>query len=616
MACGATDRSISLVRNEDGSAQIGMKRPPITKLVLSGGGAKGVAYSGFVDTLEANGVMGNIRTISGSSAGAISAALLASGMNHVGFDRISDDIPLVSLLDSTHPSVRKIQNGLSKLGEKLEKLPLAQLLCDLLPRLGSKGMPLEELIRAEACKALLQHCQDHPKPLSKEAQQAVANVKSNQYVTFADLATLSKEIAQIKSVEITGTALFKEGTQLVVFSADLTPDMDIAVAAHISASLPLVFGKPTLQGQPFQTMEATMACADGGILNNTPVPDLYNPPTSLSPIPDSEPLILVFEAQEAEQENPRGTGMSALVDRFLKAPHTASSAWNAEQLKRFTDQTVVVRLKTDQGDYRGLLKGTVNFRMSKDIKNHLQEELRKDVQIHLDRRDATQQTFSFASVEDALLALNDQDFEQLSAELEVDEACAEVIAFREKAKWAMAQLKESVREANETSTVLEPTPQMHMAIWGLDQLADQPGRLEWLAKRLNHDNDPDFMQFLQAASEWDKNAPGVISEVTHHAIEKMQLQDIATRIRNVVQNVLHPARFLSGQPNVNIELINGVIRDLQELQDPKAPKHSHEQKIAFNHSLERIIANYRSRYTGLLNPESTTRETLRNMQFK
>ncbi|MBT2342092.1 MULTISPECIES: patatin-like phospholipase family protein [Pseudomonas] len=616
LACGATDRSITLVRNEDGNAQVSMKRPPITELVLSGGGAKGVAYSGFVDTLEANGVMDTIRTISGSSAGAISAALLASGMNHEGFDRISDDIPLISLLDSTHPNVRKIQNGLSRLGEKLEKLPLAQLLCDLLPRLGSKGMPLEKLIREEACTALLQRCKEHPKPLSEEAQRAVANVERNQYVTFADLAALSKEIPQIKSVEITGTAMFEEGTQLVVFSADLTPDMDIAVAAHISASLPLVFGKPTLQGQPFQPMGATTACADGGILNNTPVPDLYNPAAFLSPIPDSEPLILVFEAEEANQETQRGTGISALVDRVLKAPHTASSAWNAKQLKHYAEQTVVVRMKTDEGDYRGLLGGTVNFRMSKDTKNHLQEELRKDVQTHLDKRDATQQTFSFASIEDALLALSDTDFEQLSAELEGDEACAEVIAFRGQAQRALAQLKESIQEANKTSAALEPTPSMHQAIWALDQLADHPGKLEWLAKRLNQGSDPDFMQFLQAATKWDKGAPGVISEVTHHAVENMHLQDIATRIRNVVQNVLNPARFLNGQPEANIKLINGVIRDLQDMQGPNASHHSGEQRIAFNHSLERVIANYRSRYTGMLNPESTTRETLRNMQFK
>ncbi|WP_233459480.1 patatin-like phospholipase family protein [Pseudomonas bijieensis] len=615
----ATGRSISIIRHGDGSVEVTMNRPPITDLVLSGGGAKGAAYSGLVEALEANGLMGNIRTISGSSAGAISAAVLASGMSHACFDQILDDIPLTSLLDSTHPIVKTLQNAWSKLGEKLKSVPLAQLLCDLLPRLGSKGIPLENLIREKSCAALLQRCDDHSEPLSEKAQQAIANVRQNQYVTFADLAVLSKEIPQIKTVEITGTAMFEEGTQLVVFSEKTTPNMDIAVAALISASLPVVFSKPTQQGLPFQQNDEkrieTTAFADGGILNNTPVPDIYNPATSMSPIPDSESLILVFESEESDQENQRGTGISALIDSVLKAPHTASAAWNAKQLKRFADQIVVVPLKTEKGDYRGLLSGTVNFGMSEEIKNYLQEELRKVVQSYLDERYATQQTFAFVSIEDALLALSDKDFEPLSAELEDDEACTEVIAFRRHAQQALTQLKEAIQAANETPSKLEPTSQMHMAIRALDQLADQPGKLQWLAKRLNHGNDPDFMQFLQAAAEWDKGATSAISEVTRHAVEQMHQQDIATRIHNVVQNVLHPTLFRSGQPSANIKLIEGAIRDLQEVQDPKRFNNSLAQRIAFNKALERVIANYRSRYTGMLDPESTTRKTLRNMQF-
>ncbi|AMZ73887.1 MULTISPECIES: patatin-like phospholipase family protein [Pseudomonas] len=616
LVCGATDRSITLVRNEDGSVQVSMNRPTITILVLSGGGAKGVAYSGFVDALEANGVMDLIEKISGASAGAISAALLASGMSHAGFDRISDDISLVELLNSSKPEVSIWQNRLSKLGEQLKNIPLAQLLCDLLPRLGSKGIPLEELIRKESCAAFLQRCAEAKTPLSKEALEIVAKVQVKKYVTFADLAVLSKEIPQIKTLEMTGTAMFEEGTQSVVFSADLTPDMDIAVAAHISASLPVVFSKPTLQGQPFQPMGTTTAFADGGILNNTPVPAIYNPVTAMSPIPDGEHLILVFEAEESDQGPQRGTGMSALIDRLLKAPHTASSVWNAEQLKRFAEHTVVVPLIFKTGNYSDLLNGTVNFSMSKKTKNFLQEELRKAVQTHLDERNATQLTYSFASIREALLAFDDETLEQLSAELEHDEACAEVIAFRRHAQVALKELKKAIKTANETSSKLEPTPEMHMAIRALDQLADQPDQLEWLAKRLNHGNDPDFMQFLQAAAEWDKGAPSGISVVTQQAVEQMHQQDVATRARNVVQHVLSPARFLSGQPNTNIKLINGAIRELQEVQDPKASKNSLEQKIAFNNSLERVIAKYRSRSTGLLNPKSTTRQTLRDMQFK
>ena len=613
----ATDRSISIIRYEDGSVKVSLNRPPITDLILSGGGAKGVAYSGFVDTLEATGVMEQVRTISGSSAGAISAALLASGMDHAGFDRISDDISLISLLNSAEPDASSRQDGWSKLGEKLKKIPLAQLLCDLLPRLGSKGMPLEDLIRKESCAALLERCNEHRnlyengqrKALSEKAQLTVAHVEETQRVTFRDLAILSAEIPQIKTVEITGTAMFEEGSQLVVFSADLTPEMDIAVAAHISASLPVVFSKPTQQELPFQQNDEhrteTTAFADGGILNNTPITALYNPRPSMSPIPQGEHLILVFDAEDSGGQSPRGTGLSALTDRFLKAPHTALSALNAEKMKHFADQIVTVPLKTAKGDFRGLLNGTVNFSMSRDIKNHLQEELREVVQNHLDKRNATPQAFRFASIEDALLALSDEALAQLGPALEHDETCAEVIDFRQQAQQALAQLKQAIREVNETSTRLEPSPPMREAIWALDQLADQPVTLQWLAKCLNHGNDPDFMQFLQAAARWDEGVSTGVCEVIHHAIEEMNLRDLATRADNVLRYVLYPSLFRGGQPESNIKLINGAIRDLNEVRNPKA----------FNDVLDRVIANYKSRYTGLPDPESTTRNSLLAMQY-
>jgi len=604
LVCGVTDRRMSIVLHEDGSVKISMDRPPIDDVSMSGGGAKGVANSGLVKTLTENNVMELVRRFSGSSAGAISAALLASGMSHADFDRISDYVSLVSLLNSTQPDLAAEQDEWSRMGKNMNAIPLAQLLCDLLPRLGSKGMPLEELIRKESYKSLLQHCVQGP--LSEQVHKAVENVKHNQYVTFADLATLSKEIPQIKSLEITGTAMFDSGAQLVVFSADLTPDMDIAVAAHISAALPVVFSKPTLQGQPFQPADATTAFADGGILNNTPIPALYNPMPQMSPIPEGEPLILVFETDESNQKKPRGTGVSALVDKFLKAPHTALSALNSERMKPFADQTIVVPLKTDKGDYRGVFTGTVYFSMPTEVKNHLQEELRKAVQSHLDKRNATQQTFWFASLEAALLALGDKEFDQLGAELKGNEAYDEVAAFRQQAQQTLASLKSAIKEANMTSTRLEPTPQIREAIGTLDQLADNAGKLEWLAKRINHRNDPDFMQLLQAAARWDSGATTGVSEVTRQAIEEMDRRDLATRVDNVVRDVLQISRFLGGQHDSNLKLLEGAIRDLRDVQTPEA----------FNNALERVIANYTSRYTGLKPFSSKTVEQLRNWRIK
>ncbi|ENY73389.1 type three secretion system effector protein, partial [Aeromonas diversa CDC 2478-85] len=44
--CGP--RQVEITRHQDGSASVTMQHPPLTSLVLSGGGAKGAAYPGAI----------------------------------------------------------------------------------------------------------------------------------------------------------------------------------------------------------------------------------------------------------------------------------------------------------------------------------------------------------------------------------------------------------------------------------------------------------------------------------------------------------------------------------------------------------------------------------------
>ena len=46
-------------------------------LVFEGGGIKGLAFCSAIQVLEAKGIMANIKRLAGSSAGAITAGLLA-----------------------------------------------------------------------------------------------------------------------------------------------------------------------------------------------------------------------------------------------------------------------------------------------------------------------------------------------------------------------------------------------------------------------------------------------------------------------------------------------------------------------------------------------------------
>lgn len=306
LAHSLTDRMLTIRRFENGVIEMDLKLPDIEHLVLSGGGAKGVAFSGLVKALEERGYLIKIREISGSSAGAISAAFLASGMGHADFDKMSDETNLVSLLDSQSKVLGPIQHACSTLGKGIERIPgkagnIGRLLFDLLPRFQSKALPLEALIRekmVESIQSRFNHALNDPqRQLSDASKACVEQIKAKGYVTFGDLATLSKDLPEINQLHITGTAMFDERPQMVVFNASLTPDLDVARAAHISGSLPVVFQKPTEQQLPFQADGERTAFQDGGIMLNTPVMDLYEPQFPMSAIPESDQLILKFQSE-------------------------------------------------------------------------------------------------------------------------------------------------------------------------------------------------------------------------------------------------------------------------------------------------------------------------------
>ncbi|WBH23970.1 hypothetical protein PALA1_04458 [Pseudomonas aeruginosa] len=117
----AGPRQITLRQFENGVTELQLSRPPLTSLVLSGGGAKGAAYPGAMLALEEKGMLDGIRSMSGSSAGGITAALLASGMSPAAFKTLSDKMDLISLLDSSNKKLKLFQHISSEIGASLKK---------------------------------------------------------------------------------------------------------------------------------------------------------------------------------------------------------------------------------------------------------------------------------------------------------------------------------------------------------------------------------------------------------------------------------------------------------------------------------------------------------------
>lgn len=588
-----TERNLSIRRFENGVVEVDLKRPPIERLVLSGGGAKGVAFAGMVKALEQSQALATLRTLSGSSAGAISAALLASGMSHAAFDKMSDETNLVALLDSQNKVLGPIQHLSSAIGRGVAKIPgkpgsIGRLLCDLMPRLQSKASPLEALIHEKMLESVLSRVNqalNDRDPLSQASRDCVQNMKTNGYVTFGDLATLSRDLPEIKQLHVTATAMFDGRPQLVVFNASLTPDLDVARAAHISGSLPVVFAKPSQQQLPFQAAGERTAFQDGGIMLNTPVMELYEPQFPMSAIAESEQLILKFQSDGSGKKKDRATLLSAMADRFIGAPYSARHAQQNEGIKAFADNIVTVRLRTEKGNFTGTLQGTVNFSMATELKNHLQEELYIDVKQYLERH-AESQTYRFNSTGAALLALNDMMFEAAAVELHDDPESAAAINFRRHAQRTLEDLKQALGEAIATSKgPLSLDAHMRHLVETLDQLGDAHGKIDWLARKLNHGNDPAYMLLLQTVKRLDAGANGPKSLVLSEAIKEMGARDIVTKSENFIREVIYPSLYRFDQPDSNVRLLTGAIADLREARDSQG----------FNEVLRRIADQYVSR---------------------
>lgn len=186
----------------------------IDTLVLEGGGVKGIAYGGGACALEAAGVLDSITTFRGTSAGAIAAALLASGMGceamhaalwSVRFDELVDSGGILSSLEQLR-SHYGLHDG-AQIQHYVEQLLALQL----------------------------------------------GNSSGN--ITFSELWHRTNKNLQIAATSLTTS-------RLKFFDAYRTPDVPVALAVRASSTIPLVFTPAIIDGEMF---------VDGGLLRNMPI---------------------------------------------------------------------------------------------------------------------------------------------------------------------------------------------------------------------------------------------------------------------------------------------------------------------------------------------------------
>ena len=588
---GVGKRNVTLLRDHQGRVEVILSAPPVTSLVLSGGGAKGIAFSGVVQALEDARKLEGIQLACGSSAGAISAALLASGMGAAAFDTLSDNIDLPSLLNSKDAVTAWLQDASTTLGKLISYLPspvgnISQLLMTLLPRLQTEAFPLEEMIRNESRQSILAHIAQTPRETRPAELMNIADrLSAGGAPTFGDLEVLQRHIPAIKQLSITGTGLFDGRPQLVVFNASLTPDMDIARAAHISGSLPVVFKSPVEQGHGFQASTETTVFKDGGLLLNTPVPGVVQRAFADSPLNKSESLIVTFESNATDPSARSGSFFSSVANRITGVAHSAAGAFQDKRLEAFAEQTVTLPLKTEKGDFRGLLTGTVNFTMQDEQKQHLQAKARQAVEAHLERRTLALEHHAFHSLDEAVLAMDDEMLASVQPMLQKDPAAADVLMFRESARQALHTLDGAIIEANTSQDTLVFTPKISSALRNLDALARRPEHIDWLGRRLNVESQRNFQQLLQVAARQFAGDASPMSSVIGSAVAEMHVRDIAMKAENFTREVIYPSLFRPGQPESNVELLHRAAQDLAWARTPSE----------FNRVLDTLGEHYQAR---------------------
>lgn len=255
-ACIAHELQIPTVLDENDRAAISQillaPTNQIERLVFSGGGAKGVVYPGVYTALCESGMFSNVKDIAGSSVGSITAAMVSVGIEPKTLQELMD-VNFETLMGKRIGRVYGNPSGIryfTKSGDALLNI-IRQGIVKTIKRF------FDTLSREQVET-------DYPEllPVYEKCQRDV-----DPTITFRDLRQLNQFFPnQFKSLTVTAVKTTKgDEAQLQIFNAELTPDVEIALACRASCSLPSILEPVSIKiGSRIETF------VDGATYDNTP----------------------------------------------------------------------------------------------------------------------------------------------------------------------------------------------------------------------------------------------------------------------------------------------------------------------------------------------------------
>ncbi len=215
----------------------------IRNIVVSSGGARGAVLFGAFKTLFTivPKFMGQIERVAGTSVGALTAAMLATGISKKMLIEMGK-VNFAAILG---------RQPIQKTGNRFTSFIRQCIRINLLLRLSQINFR--------------EKFQDHNPEMAREIQRQLCEPDIRlAKMTFAMLSYL-REIDPEHFKELYITATVQDGSQQM-FSAEMTPDHDIAVACRASASIPVLF-RPV----EMEIKGERKTLYDGGIVEYAPL---------------------------------------------------------------------------------------------------------------------------------------------------------------------------------------------------------------------------------------------------------------------------------------------------------------------------------------------------------
>lgn len=270
-----------------------LKPATIEGLSLSGGGAKGIAYIGMLQGLFKDKRLEKITHISGASAGAMTASLLALGISQHTMETVIEKMSILNLLDNKG-QIRARGDRFRNMLDIIYMFQLKKLLEETIIRTESNaeeydyfygkvkiqeqamalaGMKSPKGINIQISEDIISLSESPAKlPIIDHMMahlESMAELKTGKYelpsLTFADLPRLRKLLPanQQHLIKNLSVAITNQGSKkLEIYNEDETPEMAIAQAVQLSGAHPFIF-------QPGKNKKG-QKLADGGIIDNLP----------------------------------------------------------------------------------------------------------------------------------------------------------------------------------------------------------------------------------------------------------------------------------------------------------------------------------------------------------